>query len=118
MRNVDLHHGLKVGDKLVKSVVIREDTVGDEDDALKQGLRGPMLARFIEKRRVHALGTVDDIVLLNPAPEILGTLKRVDWSLIVRAQIEMDVELEALAGLAETKDGGRDEPGGKTPGHL
>lgn len=104
MRNVPLHHGLKIGDETVKSVVIREDTVGDEDVGLERGLSGDQLGRFIEKRRVCAIGTLDSKALENPTPEVLGQLKRVDWNLIITAMVAFDLEIAKEAGLIP-KDG-------------
>ena len=112
MRNVVLHHGLKLGDEVIKSVVIREDTVGDEDAGLERGLEGIRLGRFVEKRRVCAIGTMDSPALKDPTPEVLANLKRVDWDLIITAMVALDLEIAKAAGLVtDEKSGGRDQPG-------
>lgn len=116
-RKVKLHTGLIVGEGgRAMEATIREETLGDELDAVSAGLSGRALDLHIAKARVVAIGD-----LANPVQGVLKTLSRTDWELIELAQQRLDLELSIEAGLITTGEvegsgSGRDEPGGAAPG--
>ncbi|MEM7424174.1 MAG: hypothetical protein AAF334_10655 [Pseudomonadota bacterium] len=116
-REVQLHTGLKIGDDQVTVAVIREETLGDELDALEAGHDGVKAHRKIMMARVIRLGTLD-----HPQEAVLKKLSRTDWELIERDLQTLDLDLAKAAGLlddnGEPVERGRSQPGGEAPGDV
>ena len=113
-REVTLHHGIKFDGEPVKTVTIREETVGDQAEVLASGITGQLLDLRIRMRRVKRIGALQD-----PTPEIVAKLTQTDWEIVVRAMDKMDMDEAIAAGLVKPEadaDRGREEPGGDTPG--
>lgn len=117
-RNVPLSRGYKIGDEIIKSVVIREDGPADEWAGLNAGHTGDRLTMFVHLRQVCAIGTIEAPRLENPTPEAVLTLSGVDWYLIQSAIQTLNRDIAKESGLLPGTGGGRDEPGGPPPGAV
>ena len=107
--------GIKVGEEMATEGEVREGTYGDQIDALDAGLSFGRAELEIAMNRVVRLGA-----LQSPGVETLRLLTSGDWLLIEQKQAALDREIVAemkAAGLLEETDGGREDPGAKTPGH-